>query len=107
MSAFKSRTFTNGIIQARVDFDEAISRIADEYRREVLIPLCRRHKLEFYSGNGTFAFFTTDGRHTGDPLDAKRQHMSYLIPALKVLSEEIDSVNFFGFYVGRIIASDY
>lgn len=38
-----------------------VEALAQKYRKEVLIPLCREHQLEFRSGMGTHTFFTLAG----------------------------------------------
>jgi len=36
---------------------DSIVDLAKEYRTDVLLPLCRKHKLTYLAGNGTYFFF--------------------------------------------------
>ena len=61
-----------GAINARAN--TAAQKLADKFRAEVVVPICKKHDLAFLAGNGTMAFF---GRHDdqeisiGNAIDAE------------------------------------
>lgn len=54
------------INEAQDAFDAVIDKIADEYRSEVIIPLCIKYELEFVSGMGTFFFVTKEDENINE-----------------------------------------
>ncbi len=38
-------------------FTKQVEAVADEFRERHLIPFCRRHRLTFLSGNGSWGFY--------------------------------------------------
>lgn len=83
------------IEKAQRDFDKQIDAIAEDVRQRLVIPFCKKHRLCYRAGNGTFAFFPAKGHRArsrvvmGSPFggvaDAKRAglHMKRLFAALE------------------------
>ncbi len=79
-------------------------------RAEVILPVCRKHKIRFMSGNGTFFFTKGPGRYD-DPTysssnidDAPRSRteaklMDALEPILELLDHEVGHNDCLGYYV--------
>jgi hypothetical protein len=83
--------------------------LAIKFREEVLIPACKRAKMEYLSGNGTFAFFGIgNDMQICDTYDAKRYKKSYLIPVIEELNCSVfnSNVQCFGFYVANVKEND-
>lgn len=97
---------------------DELEKLAEEYRQQVLIPLCRKHKYTFISGMGTFFFVVKfDGKEETVGIDNVNYYVAgdndYLIK--KQLAPIIDTLNYeamsrddcLGFYVKDIKESDY
>lgn len=80
--------------------------LADIYRADVLIPLCRKHRLTFVSGMGRTVFYK--GKMSiGDYYDAELAKMRYLKPVFEVINKEVLSgTDVFGFYVADVTKDD-
>ena len=89
---------------------DELAKLGEEYREQVLIPLCRKHKLTFVSGMGSFCFWTKINGHNewiGDHEAAKQYRKTYLIPIIDLLNYEAMYLDdHFGFYVRDINESD-
>ena len=58
--------------EAVAELDRTVSRIAADVRERLVVPLCRRRKFRFLSGNGDYFFSGTRRGETvryGDSLD--------------------------------------
>lgn len=58
--------------EAERRYKNSISLAAEKYRREVLVPLCSRKRLTFWSVNGEFWFVTESGEEIRHESDARR-----------------------------------
>lgn len=47
------------------EYDRRLQEIADEFREATLLPFCRRHRLTFLSGNGSWSFYRLDNSPGG------------------------------------------
>jgi hypothetical protein len=54
---------------------KAIDNMAEELRQRVILPMCRRHRLTFTSGNGTWWFTRIDAERKAE---ARRERITYL-----------------------------
>lgn len=88
----------------RADLDT----LAAGFRKNVLLPFCQKHNLDFISGMGTF-FFVADDEDgdevtVNDSISAKGfgDHLSHLLPVLEAMEIEIDRGDYFGYYVGDV-----
>jgi len=54
---------------------KAIDSMAEELRQRVILPMCRRHRLTFTSGNGTWWFTRIDAERKAE---ARRERITYL-----------------------------
>lgn len=83
----------------------AVDNLADEYRRDVVEPLCRKHNLDFMTGNGTMIFVGdyNDREVTVRDLISARDRFdgafSYLESLFEVLELEVGRDDYFGYYV--------
>lgn len=92
----------------------AIDVLADEYRRDVVEPTCRKHNLDFMTGNGEmfFAHGKVDSFGVNETVirsdhDAEQGHkskFSYLAPLFEVLELEVGRDDYFGYYVEDVKA---
>lgn len=78
-----------------------ISAVADEFRRDVLVPFCRRYRFEFFAGNGTWVFVRL---RDGQSIDS---WAPVLKPYEAVLNAEcLGRDDLFGFYVANVRRGD-
>jgi len=87
----------------QADFRAKVEALADKVRTDLMIPVCRRHQLEFYSGNGTFFFdweeLQLSSLHTGlDTPEGRAIKRFRLQSILEVLDLEVSHNNHLGFY---------
>ncbi len=54
-----------------------LARLAEEYRRTVLIPLCSKHRLTYLAGMGRTLFSTEDGVDIGNAGDARDERLRF------------------------------
>ena len=92
-----------------------IDALADRIREDVVIPLCRRHKLNFVAGNGTFYFFDPklDVHHSvkprammSEPDVALQARLPDVAEAFKILDLEVSHGDYLGFYIGDVRNED-
>lgn len=96
------------------EYQVKVQRLAAEYREFVLLPLCKKHKLCFVSGMGTFFFHSAadgdafDGQSWSvrDMGDAIQERKRYLIPYLEMLDQEVEQGQYFGYYIDDITHED-
>ena len=50
--------YERALTQAQRAFNAQVARLAAEVRRDLVVPFCRKHKLEFLSGNGDYFFYS-------------------------------------------------
>lgn len=74
--------------------ERAFARIADDFRKRVLISFCERRQLRFISGMGTWCFYDRRDRQYSlrDGLDRRRGW----VRIVRVLELEIDRNNTLG-----------
>lgn len=90
-----------------------VKKLADKYRLEVLIPVCKKANMEYMSGNGTFFFMQiTKKSYPYDIYDidsAKKHNKEYLIPILEDLNCSVlnSNVQVFGYYVSDVDRKDW
>jgi hypothetical protein len=111
--------FLCAIKKAQEDFDAAVEEAATKFRLEVLIPLCKKYKLEFVSGMGRTVFYadnwekysTEDARcpesfeYEWELKDTKLE--GKLTHALDLLNKEVSGNDVFGYYVSDVRKADY
>lgn len=99
--------------KAQDDFNTAVQDIGVKIRQEVIIPVCKQHKLEFVSGMGTFFFCTTDfstkgGKHIGAAWEVEGTRLERVLkPVFEILNQEVDHVQVLGYYVDDVRKADY
>lgn len=83
---------------------DEIQVLADRYRSQKLVPLCKRHKLTFIAGMGHTVFYTRDGESIGDIYDAKQHGLHILVPVFEVLNIAVlnSKTDVFGYYIADI-----
>lgn len=90
----------HALSEIREAAQQQIMEIAAEYRRRTLIPFCRKHRLTFLSGNGTWTFYK------GDRLVDYND-----VPAIAMIDSDLNVEclgrhDHFGFYMDDVRASD-
>lgn len=48
--------FSNGVEKELKNHEENLLSLGNEFTRVIITPFCKKNKLNFYSGNGTFFF---------------------------------------------------
>lgn len=48
------------------EYEHALERLCEEVRAEVVLPFCRKHKLTYLAGNGSYSFYTGATRQIDD-----------------------------------------
>lgn len=105
MTAKQNKQFLRLLKEAQGQFQLQVNVIADAIRAEVIMPVCQKHKLTFWSDNGDFWF--TDKRNVDyrfdDPNEYPWDGASYIqravAPILRLLNEEVAYAKCLGFYV--------
>lgn len=74
-----------------------IEKLADDVRTSVVLPICRKHRLTFIAGMGTYAFYNAAGDNFGSTYAPKYLHrvfaiMDQLLPTGLALGAYINDV---------------
>lgn len=77
--------------------------VAEEFRRNELLPVCKKHGFTFLSGNGTFSFYD-ERRGKGQPVDDDDRRIKKLVEVMN--GEVLGHNDCFGFYVGDVTLTD-
>lgn len=98
--------------EAQDTFDEAVSNLGDSIRREIIIPLCKKHNLTFISGNGDFFFTDENNMDYGDYLDpifkeTSSKKLQNIQKVLGLLSTEVTLHQCLGYFVEDVDEEDY
>ena len=95
-------------------FNSQLNQVAETYRTSVLIPLCRRHKLEYFSGNGDYFFDRappgksfSDRGYISSIEFARDFGLNYLVPVFETLDHICADRFPFGYAVRTVRQSDY
>jgi DNA-binding transcriptional ArsR family regulator len=83
-------------------FNQEIEELADEVRTEVILPICKRYKMTFFSGNGRFFFIDKKGGYIELAEDARGESRRAVGHALKLLNEEVARGQYLGYFVGDV-----
>lgn len=87
-------------------FDNDLQNLGLKIRNNVVLPACKKHGLQFYSGNGIF-FFCKGNTIYQDVLDpefksAPKKLYNDLEPILNLLNTRITHDDYLGYYVGDV-----
>jgi len=98
--------FTETLDEVRESCCERIENVAKDYRERVLIPLCKKHRLTFVSGMGSFCFWRGN-TWISEEEEARRLGLDDVADALETLYHEaLARYDCFGFYVADITKTD-
>lgn len=107
---FKQEAAYRAALESAQDkFNEEVAVLADRIRTETIIPLCRKHKLTFISGMGTFFFTDSKGRNYGDYLyrDGGNARIFEAVKrVLQFLNEEVSHNQCLGYFVDDVRVGD-
>lgn len=107
----KSINYKNEINNLYKDYHKTLAKFADEYRKTILIPFCKKNKLNYMNhymtGNGSFMFYDCDEKsysaYYDDMLDDKNQELlDEFKKIFEVLNIIISYDVYFGFYIDNI-----
>ena len=94
---------------ARKAFYDECERVADEVRERLVLPICKRHRLTFAAGMGSWSFYddryTDLGRHVVHDLDDAKRFPG-LTKVMKAIQLEVDRNSDIGDYVRDVKPSD-
>lgn len=110
MKATQKKFFLAALKKSQDTFYEEVRAIAEKIRREVIIPVCKQHNLEFVSGNGTYFFTTNNGKTVSDGHvrhDDTTKYDRALKPVFELLGEEVIYNQQIGDYVLDVRKKDY
>jgi hypothetical protein len=107
----------NKIKKVQEEYDKQMTELADEYRKEVVIPFCKKYRLLYGTGMGTMSFFV---RHpeivTVDGIDCELNKIPDFVPKkaipelkeiFKILrTDDISPYQCFGYYVDDVTEED-
>lgn len=89
-------------------FWQNISDLGAKIREQVIIPVCKRNKLEFTSGMGRFFFTTQNGQNYGESWELEGNRLqTALKPVFALLNQEITHNQYLGFFVSDVRKADY
>ncbi len=103
MSKRRLKSIESEITAMRNAFTTNVEQYAEEYRLQVLLPLCRMKKLTFLSGNGSWSFYDRDG----NPVREYDRGFKYLEPFEHELGVEVLGNFLLGHYTQDVRATDY
>lgn len=99
--------FMKELQTAQDQFDQTISELGEEIRKQVIIPVCKRNKLEFISGMGRFFFTTNLGKDIGDASEAEGTRLERVLkPIFDLLNEEVSHNQYLGYFVSDVRKDD-
>ncbi len=89
-------------------YKRELDELADELRYRIVMPVCKKHKLTYIAGNGTFFF--TDSKdenyhNTWEIADPKLAEE--LSSVFDILNTEVGYNDYLGFYVRDVMEEDY
>jgi hypothetical protein len=102
--------FEKAIESATSEWASKIANLGEKFRTETLLPFCKKHKLEYYSGNNDF-WFTRESEPNrrldaiDDSIFWNRINLSSVVSVLDLGT--IDPHSHFGFSVASIFKQDY
>lgn len=87
---------------------ERVAELAEAYRKDVLVPFCREHRLTYIAGNGRTVFYAARGdRSFGSPGEARVEGYAAAVPIFEVLDQPaIGREDYFGFYIRDVTRRD-
>jgi hypothetical protein len=97
--------------QVEAEHTRALGGLAAKLRTEVILPLCKKHGLNFLSGNNNYAFYTTHTRWVrgGEPIhiirgveDTPVRHRKEFKRAFHLLSLNVSEDWYLGFFVENV-----
>jgi hypothetical protein len=91
--------------------EKSLKKLGEEIRKEIILPLCKKFNLEFFSHSDSFAFFKKNENVSfcafGYCQELPRNLKKHVGPVVELLSTEVGRNNCIGFYVSDVIAKDY
>lgn len=108
----KLNSYINRLTRIEDRFWEDCRLLGKEVRNDIIIPICKKHDLEFLSGNGDFFFFrgntnlsqACDFAHYSDDISKRemRELEKLLIPILNTLNTEVTRAQYLGYFVNEV-----
>lgn len=95
----KARQYDDALAYVLAEKERGIERLADQIRREVVLPACVRFGLTYRAGNGTYGFGDPNPKikyghpryAIGNEHDARAAKLSALVDVFRVLGMRVDS----------------
>jgi hypothetical protein len=88
------------------EFDRKVSDLAEEIRTEVIVPACKKWRMDFISGNGTFFFSKGDKTYSGGygltDSSFGPKFEKEMVPIFELLNTEVTHNQVLGYYVGDV-----
>lgn len=86
--------------------DRQASSLAEVVRERVIIPICKKRGMIFWSGTGRYFFERVKDKKDICLYDAEQLRMLDVIAAYKMLDLEITNARYLGYYVSMVRESD-
>lgn len=90
-------------------FDAQMQELGVRIRTQLVLPLCKKHKLEYLAGMGTCCFYSTGKRKLSmsNAFNARLEGFPDIAAAFDTLDYEIHHNNLVGFYVPDVRRKDW
>ena len=98
--------FASKLEAAQIAFDREVSDLGEQIRQSIIIPVCKRHSLEFTSGMGRY-FFTTKTNVNINELDYEGTKWEKILkPIFDLLNKEVSHNQYLGYFVSDVTKED-
>ncbi len=96
------KEYTDTLDSLRDDFQKKCEALGDKIRTEVVIPACKKHKLKFLQGMGTYFFSRGSKTYGADHDDMSPALRETLVPIFNLLDTQVFNNDVLGYYVGDV-----
>jgi hypothetical protein len=106
----KDKAADKGTIEAELEammaeYESKVTALAARVRRDIIVPACKRYRLGYMTGNGTWFFSgVRSGRNiiVGDEDEAARLRLTKLVPIFDVLMLQVHGNQCLGYYIENV-----
>jgi len=96
------KAYTEALDIIKRKFDDEVYDLGKKVREEVILPVCKQHKLRYVQGMGRF-FFSRGDKTYGDASDNMSAALrEVLTPIFELLNSEVYDNQVLGYYVDDV-----